>query len=651
MRPVAARFVLVRLVATRPIATRLVLLGALAACLACDPAETARSDRASQKSSPSPSAAWLLIDHLTSARQEIPTALAATAGSAELDRRLMRSVYQHAPSRLVFDEMRVPAGGALLASFGIKDEAAQPGSDGVTFRISVRTNDERAEIFSQHLDPANASGDVGWHDIRIPLIRFEGQTIRLEFETLTGPEDRAENTGSYDQAYWGEPRVVAFGGDARRNERPNLLVVSFDTLRADFLTSYGGREDTSPATAGLARRGARFERSIAAAPWTLPSHFALFTGLDPDRTLLLFDRKPCRIAGSVETLAEMLDAQGYHTGAITGGGFVAPKLGFGQGFHSFESSGRRFEDNLPQIEKWIDAYADETFFLFLHNFNVHRDYTPPPEFLDRFVANVPPGCEGVSFSSEDRRTLRRAECMSEAGGLDYLRGVYAAEVAYADSLLGEVISSLEARGALSNTIVVVTSDHGEELYEHLSFDHVRTVYEEVLRVPLIIAGPGVAEGVTVEGLSSHVDLVPTLSDLLGFDISGEIDGMSHIEAIDGSGPASTSRELAFSATALDTSLDTFAEERAGFIAAVAGRDRKLIRYGEGENATSEFFVLSDDPVEQAPRASGRDASDAELEAALDRWTNELPARAYCIPADADAQLLQQLKALGYVDAP
>jgi len=590
-----------------------------------------------------------LTDRLAKADQELEGAHPAKSVRMTLRGTTLRGVFQHPASRLLVRDVAILARTHLVFSIGLSDEAWAKGSDGVEFSVEVRPEGGKwHEVFKRELGVDADEADRGWQDVEVSLHPFAGQRVDLVFETMPG----LRGSAGYDWAYWGEPRLVASGVEVRDGSRPNLLLVSFDTLRADYLGSYGHAANTSPTIDALAARGARFERVVAQAPWTLPSHFSMLTGLYPDREMLRYDESPCAISPTVQTLAEILADNRYSTAAFTGGGFVSSSLGFGQGFDRFESHGRRFEDNLPAIHAWLERHAGSRFFLFVHHFNVHRPYAAPDAHLSRFIDEVPTACRGVVFSQADLEAGRWQACLRDPHGVDYLRAAYEAEISNADDLLSELLTQLSDLGVLDDTLVVVTADHGEELMDHGSLDHVRTLYDEVIRVPLIIAGPGVEPGVRVPVLAGLTDVVPTLLELLWPEATGMApEGRSHADWLTGAARVDAGRENApiFTATELDRKIPSLAAEPYAFKAAVVRGTRKLIRSGTGSDVSMELFDHSRDPHERQPSLPSRSAEDQALKRTLEAWVKDLPRARYCVPRELEPETRDQLEALGYLN--
>lgn len=570
---------------------------------------------------------------------EIRTANETLQGST------LRAFFQHPASRIIIPQIEILSHTRLVFAIGLADEGWQQGSDGVGFHVSVIRGEETVPIFDRVLDPAKRLADRGWQRAEVSLDRFAGSSVALVFETDGGPAGHRE----YDWAYWGEPHLVATEVQLVRSPRPNILLVSFDTLRSDFVGVYGYASNTSPTIDYLARRGAMFEHVLAPAPWTLPSHFSMLTGLDPDENLLTYNSSPCTISSDVLMLAEVLADNQYHTAAFTGGGYVSAALGFGQGFHTFESHGRRFEDNLPDIKEWLDRNGRSRFFLFIHHFNSHRPYEPPDRHLQSLLAHVPVACRGIHFDETDGADGSRHRCLIGPGGIEYLRAVYAAELVYADALLQQLIEHLIGLEVFENTLVVVTSDHGEELMDHGRLDHVRTLFDEVIRVPWVVTGPRVKPGRRISGLAQLSDVTPTILGLVGLT-RGESrrDGKDLSNLLVGNAPGRIEREAAFAATRLDRSVRALSGEPHGFKAVVIRGDSKLIRVAEGSAEEQRVFDLINDPKELRPRVPTSSETDRRLVELLEAWIGTRRRDSYCETQSLDPVTRGQLEALGYL---
>lgn len=306
----------------------------------------------------------------------------------------------------------------------------------------------------------------------------------------------------------------------------NLIVVSIDTLRADGLGCYGNPRPTSPTIDELAAAGLLFEDASATSPWTKPSHASLLTGLFPSRNGATSMESSLR--EEVPHLASWLAGHGFETAAVVNSQWLASH-GLERGFRHFEAveyvQGRR--EGSPVSEsaiRWLESRdREKRFLLMVHYMDVHSDYASMPRYEEMFVEAY----DG-EFTGETRQLYRVAEgaLQPDAGDLRHLRNLYDAGVRQVDDQLGELIEYLRGEGLLEDSILVVTSDHGEEFFEHGGVIHGFTQFQEVIRIPLIFHGPGVAAGGRDANPSSLIDVMPTALELLDVPPPVGIDGVS-----------------------------------------------------------------------------------------------------------------------------
>ena len=307
----------------------------------------------------------------------------------------------------------------------------------------------------------------------------------------------------------------------------NLLLISIDTCRADHLKCYGYDRDTSPHLDQLAKEGVLFENSIAAAGWTVPSHMSMFTSLYPAiHGVVTFD---ARLGEGVPTLAQYLAQGGYVTAAFVTGPAMNHHYGFNRGFQLYDdfTVGMTFErvdwrnNGLDQVvtdsvitnlaTQWLKRHSQQNFFLFLHYWDCHYDYLPPPPFDRKFDPAYKGHEDGRDVANRETNILKYISIMD----LAHMMALYDGEIAHTDEEIGKVLELLQDLGLSEKTLVIVLSDHGEAFLEHGKLRHGNSLYEEVLHVPLIMRLPGVIPaGKRVAGNVSHVDLMPTVLGLL-----------------------------------------------------------------------------------------------------------------------------------------
>jgi arylsulfatase A-like enzyme len=317
--------------------------------------------------------------------------------------------------------------------------------------------------------------------------------------------------------------LVLLAACAEESSRPNVLVVAVDTLRADVLGCYGGDAACSPNLDALASEGLLFEQAHAHAPWTLPSFASLFTSLLPPEHGA--GRQPdgsfTALSPAAMTLAEHFRSGGYATAAVTNVDFLGESFGLGQGFDHldarFEASNRLLrpaDQTTDAALAWLRARPRKPFFLFVHYFDPHAVYDPPIEFRRRF-AHPQDRESSWTFGSRSEVVGIRNGLPPEPEVIERARMLYRAEVAFTDREIGRLLSSLDELELAPSTIVVFTSDHGEEFLDHGDFEHGHTLYEELVHVPLVLRYPGRLAPASVEGLVGHVDVAPTLCALAG----------------------------------------------------------------------------------------------------------------------------------------
>ena len=378
---------------------------------------------------------------------------------------------------------------------------------------------------------------------RSPIPFFRAACLALWLLVAACGWEASEGGGEIDSAPGQE--TVHSG-----NPGPSLILVTIDTLRRDHLSLHGYRYATSPGFEALQGELLVFDHALSTSPWTMPSTASLFTGLYPSGHGGHGSRA---IRDDVPLLAEAFAAAGYRTAAFSGNPYVSSRYGLARGFQDFIFLGgakakayRDLSEILASARSWLDENAGEPFFLYLHLMNVHGPYRAPASYGDRFVDGP---TQPFEFQSElwldiarRDRTERRAEVSEEH--LRDIAGRYDRAIAYTDSLLGEFVEELRARGLLDHSILVVTSDHGEEFFEHGSFGHRHALHAELLDIPLFIRLPGGRMGgVRFAEPVSLIDVPPTVLDLAGLldrQPEGEFGvGRSLVPLVDGdpsSGP-------------------------------------------------------------------------------------------------------------------
>jgi len=327
-----------------------------------------------------------------------------------------------------------------------------------------------------------------------------------------------------------------------------VILISLDTLRQDHLGCYGYGRNTSPNIDRFAREDAVvFEAAYAQAPYTLPSHMSIFTGLYPEAHGVLTSRvadetrRVAKLPSGIPTLGEAFAAQGFRTTAFTDGFLVSGKYGFGRGFDEYRDEWKRkLEDNGfrkfgKAVHRWIRWHSDEDFFLFIHTYDTHSPYPAPEPFRSRF-ANEPPGRElpsasmmyGSLLDVHDNLKLPQYE------SLQNLVDVYDGSVAFVDHEVGKLFDLLKREGLWEDAVIAITSDHGERFLENgLMIGHGLGLSNEEVLIPLLIKLPGSAHaGRRVDRVVESVDIMPTLLAALNIAEPPDLHGQNLIAGLE-----------------------------------------------------------------------------------------------------------------------
>ena len=445
--------------------------------------------------------------------------------------------------------LEIGHGQRLRFAYGLEATVRQP----IEFRIeaTVEGGEGADLLWVETLDPS--SGGAGdWRQAELDLGAYAGRGLRLVFETRS-PEllDLARGFPA-----WGHPEIL---GPGATEGPPNVIFISLDTLRSDRLSAYGHHRPTSPNLERWAARSAvLFEHAVAQAPWTLPSHASMFTGLDA----LRHDVNHYRAAPpSLEMLAETLRRAGYATAAITGGGYLRPQFGFAQGFDSFRYWPQilgepELADGMERLLAWLDDHHARRFFLFFHTYEIHFPHRRRQPFFDRFkdgdqaraitgeagvrgeiTMRARPLVPGNPLWQHDVFKVKlesgdEVEHLNEAEKA-LLRVMYDSSIAYADAQLGRLFQRLEALDLTRRTLIVVTSDHGEALGESDRAGH-NYLEDYNAMVPLVISFPdGLGAGRRIDRQVRSIDVVPTLLEALGLPPAQPLDGVSLLPLIAG----------------------------------------------------------------------------------------------------------------------
>jgi arylsulfatase A-like enzyme len=430
-----------------------------------------------------------------------------------------------------------------------------------------------------------------------------------------------------------------------RQAPPNIVLIVIDTLRADRVGVYGNGSGLTPFIDRLAARGTVFTNAYAPSSWTCPSVASLFTSRYPSQhRVSAFESV---LPSSELSFAEPLQASGYTTAGFSANFRLLAKLGYAQGFAywnaEFRPGGKIRGDYLRgEVRKWLARERRAPSLLFLQYMEPHAPYEPPDPYRARFQ---------VAGDAEAGRAVNQRlaeEVEPTEADVRLLLSLYDGEVASLDAELERLFAMLEQEGLLSNAVVVITADHGEEFHEHGLMGHGASLYNQAVRIPLIIVAPGYDAGRVVDENVSLLDVGPTLLELVGLPPEGRFEGRSlvpllrapsRLAALFGAEeePPDVIVELPRQASKFDLRRHT------------SGIIRRSIKVLTAPAGTVTAYDLATDPLERAPNPPGLEEARAALAGELDRVSSALAEKANQVAQrqPLDDATRRRLRALGY----
>ena len=513
----------------------------------------------------------------------------------------------------------LPPEARLEFGFGLQ---APPGSAPARFEVLVQ---------GERLWHGSAPAGV-FQDVRLRLPPVSGSVASLTLRARHGP-------GGRGRLLWAHPVVAG----AVEPSKPNVILISVDTLRADHLGCYGYPKPTSPTIDRLAAGGVRCAAAQSVFPGTLPAHASLFTSLYPNRHRVYPAARPGlqvehAIAPQLPTLAGQLAAAGYRRVGFAGGGYVSPRRGFHHGFERFQvpesEGGHDLEETLGPASEWLRAGPPEPFFMFVHTYEVHEPFEPPQQYLRRFEPSydgpLPDSIHPFHFERLRAGPLTPADHA-------HLVALYDAEIRYFDDALADLMRSLRRAGLEQRTLVVLTSDHGEEFFERGDIGHGTHLHRELIQIPLIFYWPErLAAGRVVRSPVSLIDVAPTILEAVRAEPPADFEGRSLWSDLRGA--SSAARPVAAETT-----------WKGG---AVSARQASYKLIVDLQSGAEQVYDLSRDRAESDPLPAAAEVPRAELRAAVRRYVEQLRSKTAQAPGAAEPKLSAaeraKLKALGYL---
>ncbi len=549
--------------------------------------------------------------------------------------------------------VRIPENPAFEFGIGLFDNESPKGhgpfarhdATGVAFVVALESKGMRKVLFQKYIELSSGQKEcfVSLHKIDLPPIR---EDVRLLLKTKGDPEACA---------FWFNPVVYN-----RNPENINIILVSIDTLRADHLGCYGYGRNTSPNIDDLASHSAVFLNAYSLSPWTLSSHVTMMTSLIEAHHQV--SREFEKINPSLMTLADALRKSGFYCSAVTGGGYVSYLYGFSKGFNQYIQQNEGIWKNASagwtfnEASHWIHENKDKNFFLFIHTYQPHTPYNCPQPYNTMFLDKDAKwrtidyfrhlgGAEGI-FNSHSEKEKKN------------IIDLYDSEIRFTDEeLIKPLIQELKELGIYKRTMLVFTGDHGEEFYDHGSWFHGHSLYNEMLKVPLIIKFPNNKfAGWNIKNTVRLTDIMPTILDEIDIETDGlQLDGKSLLPVLKGK----EKKERVFVAYKAENVFDSHIPEK---FAINSGRyklilnkkmpDKDISFFTTAPPFTGEFelYDLYADPFEKNNVAEKMPAVVSQIleEMELIYAKSE---RREIYKVRIEGEVRERLKSLGYIHPP
>ena len=544
-------------------------------------------------------------------------------------------------------QKKIPEQGFLEFTYGIRrdSEFAQKreGSRIAEFSVVLESGTSKTEIFKNTLN-LSPDSSLAFNYRKIDLSRFAGEKVDISF--ITRGNEKA-------LAAWFNPVIYS----PQKNTK-NVILISLDTLRPDHLGCYGYSRNTSPNIDSFVQESVLFQNSFATSPWTLPSHVSLITSNNcTNHQVYHVDQT---MDPTLITLADILRNKGFFTGAITGGGYVSGLYGFSKGFDSYHVRGGILEKNAAEVGcryalDWIERHKDRNFFLFLHTYQIHTPYRSPSPYNTLFLA------EDSRFKEIDLGQLRfNHENRYKSVPEDLKQNIidlYDARIRYTDeSLIEPLLDKLKKLELYDNTMIILTSDHGEEFFEHNSWEHSHNLYNETIKIPLIIKFFNSKHaGKRIKNSARIIDIMPTILHELDINVSHlKLDGKSLVDLLNDKKKGKSDRIVVS-----ELASNVMKRHVPKKVAIIRGKQKFILNHDyESEDLdyffspppeldSMEVFDLGSDPDELINKARENPQLARDLLDFLNTYNKQTrkvaPEEAKMIP-----ELREQLRALGYI---
>lgn len=434
------------------------------------------------------------------------------------------------PQSEFYLDVRIPPNANYVLEFGYgilnefkNREAKKP----IQFRLLLTHSEEEEVLFSETIDWATTKDIIRE---QIDLSSYAGKKVRLSLLTSEPQSEYRNEESAPVVPVWVNPLIYQIP----ETDQTNIILISLDTVRPDHLGCYGYSKNTSPVMDRLAADSVLFKNTYSTTSWTLPGHVSLLTSTDCLNHQVYFRLQ--KIDPDMLTLADILREQQFYCAAFTGGGFVSETYGFSKGFDVYQEiklhgdHAIRFDEaeRLAQMaSRWLEDNKDKNFFLFLHTYQPHDPYANlspiGKEFLEEDAEWEQAEMESL-FDGKGRFQTQFSERQKQN-----IIALYDGEIKYTDAFLVlPILDKLKELGLYEKSLIILTSDHGEEFFDHEAWLHDHSVYDEGIKIPLIIKFPDAEyKGIQIEKIARITDILPTILDQMRIKTSNrQFDGVS-----------------------------------------------------------------------------------------------------------------------------
>ncbi len=474
-----------------------------------------------------------------------------------------KSIYCWVNSTISF-EAYIPTDSWFASSLAIVPRYVTDAND-IEFQIKVtNVNNAEESLYKKVQIPKDKFESWTFFDYSLNIGKFAGK--RCLIQITPGSKHNKSIVNPKTLCVIGSPRLLT----KSQSESKNVILILLDTLRADHLGIYGYKRDTSTNIDTVAGDGVYFDQAIATSSWTLPSHMSLFTSRYPYETGYVGNsyRTNARISNKIFTIADYLSSEQYHTIAITNGSYVSSIFNFDKGFDAYYENKLGFADAVDLARKQIIKNHGNKFFLFLHTYEIHEPYSHT-----HYTSELP-----SNSSLQEKITAR-----------------YDSGIRYTDNHLGKFIAFLRSQGLHDNTLIIITSDHGEN-FNRLKKDingesvgtHGYTLYDSETRIPLVLYDKKFfTGGIQIKDQVSSVDILPTILDWTGIEIPDNIRGKSLFHLLK---QKKSKQRIAYSEATKVTEKFAVRSKQKKLILSLKKRKKRTVE-------VFEFFDLKTDPLE------------------------------------------------------